>query len=65
MMQQVVTEKITGQSSNFALDLKPGDRIFFNGTQYVDVDKVNPNSLTGSQISTMRFTLTIKHRQLM
>ena len=47
------SEKITGQSSNFALDLKPGDRIFFNGTQYVDVDKVNPNSLTGSQISTI------------
>ena len=47
------SEKITGQSSNFALDLKPGDRIYFNGTQYVDVDKVNPNSLTGSQISTI------------
>ena len=46
-------EKITGQSSNFALDLKPGDRIFFNGTQYVDVDKINPASLTGSQISTI------------
>ena len=46
-------EKITGQSSNFALDLKPGDRIFFNGTQYVDVDKINPTSLTGSQISTI------------
>ena len=46
-------EKITGSQSNFALDLKPGDRIFFNGTQYVEVDKINPASLTGSQISTI------------
>ena len=47
------SEKITGSQSNFALDLKPGDRIFFNGTQYVEVDKVNPTSLTGSQVSTI------------
>ena len=38
-------EKITGLQSNFALDLRPGDRLYFNNTQYVDVDKVDPNAL--------------------
>ena len=46
-------EKITGNQSNFALDLRPGDRIFFSPTKFVDVDKVNPASLTGSQNSTI------------
>ena len=46
-------EKITGSQSNFALDLRPGDRIFFTPTKFVDVDKVNPASLTGSQNSTI------------
>ena len=39
--------------SNFALDLRPGDRIYFSATKFVDVDKVNPASLTGSQNSTI------------
>ncbi len=46
-------EKITGSQSNFALDLRPGDRIYFSATKFVDVDKVNPASLTGSQNSTI------------
>ena len=29
------------------------DRIFFSPTKFVDVDKVNPASLTGSQNSTI------------
>ena len=39
-------ETITGLQSNFALDLRPGDRIYFSGTKYVDVDYVDPNALT-------------------
>ena len=46
-------EKITGLQSNFALDLKPGDKILFSATKFVTVDKVNPASLTGSQNSTI------------
>ena len=46
-------EKITGLNSNFAADLRPGDRIFFSSTKFVDVDKVNPTSLTANQISTI------------
>ena len=53
-------EKITGNQSNFALDLSPGDRIFFSPTKFVDVDKVNPASLTGSQNSTI-FDLSLIH----
>ena len=33
--------------------MRPGDRIFFSPTKFVDVDKVNPASLTGSQNSTI------------
>ena len=46
-------EKITGLQSNFALDLRPGDRIYFNNTQYVDVDSVNPNSLPTTGIGSI------------
>ena len=40
------TENITGLQSNFKLDLKPGDRIYFSTTEYVDVLSVPPGSLT-------------------
>jgi len=46
-------EKITGLNSNFASDLRSGDRIFFNTTQYVDVDIVTPAALSTSNPSTI------------
>jgi len=39
---------IVGLNSNFAADLRPGDRIFFSKTEYVDVDFVSTNNLTGT-----------------
>ena len=42
------SEKITGLNSNYALDLRPGDRIYFNATQYVDVDFVTQSNLAGT-----------------
>ena len=47
------SEDITGLQSNFALDLRPGDRIYFNTTKYVDVDKVNPNSVASTDTGTI------------
>ena len=47
------SEKITGLQSNFAADLRPGDRIYFSATQYVDVDFVDPTNLTSSNIKTI------------
>ena len=47
------SENITGLQSNFVADLRPGDRIYFNATQYVDVDKVNPNTLNSTNLSTI------------
>ena len=47
------SENIVGLQSNFATDLRPGDRIFFNATQYVDVDKVNPTTLNTTNLSTI------------
>ena len=44
------SEKITGLNSNFALDLRPGDRVYFNATQYVDVDYVTISNLAGTGI---------------
>ena len=41
-------EKITGLNSNFASDLRPGDRIYFSETKYVDVDYVDPTNLASS-----------------
>ncbi len=38
-------ETITGLQSNFALDLRPGDKIFFNNTQFVTVDIITPGDL--------------------
>ena len=42
------SEKITGLNSNFALDLRPGDRIYFNAEDYVDVDFVTISNLAGT-----------------
>jgi len=39
------SETITGIQSNFKLDLRPGDRIFFDETKFVDVLSVPPGSL--------------------
>ena len=47
------SEKITGLQSNFVTDLRAGDRIYFNDTQYVDVDKINPATLNTTNISTI------------
>jgi hypothetical protein len=47
------TENITGLNSNFASDLRPGDRIYFSSTKYVDVDTVTPTNLTGTGIETI------------
>ena len=47
------SEKITGLNSNFAADLRSGDRIFFNTTDFVDVDFVTPAALSTSNPSTI------------
>ena len=46
-------EKITGLQSNFAADLRPGDRIYFSATTYVDVDFVTPATLGSSNNATI------------
>ena len=46
-------EDITGLQSNFALDLRPGDRIYFSATKYVDVDLVDPDALNTSSFDTI------------
>ena len=46
-------EKITGLNSNFAADLRPGDRIYFNETKYVDVDYVTPTNLATANTTTI------------
>jgi len=40
------SEIITGLNSDFASDLRPGDRIYFSATEYVDVDYIDPTNLT-------------------
>ncbi|AFB15365.1 hypothetical protein RW01021201_089 [Synechococcus phage S-RIM8] len=40
------SETIIGLNSNLSADLRPGDRIYFNNTQYVDVDSVDSTALT-------------------
>ena len=47
------SEKITGLNSNFARDLRAGDRIFFDADNYVDVDSVNPSNLSAGNPSTI------------
>ena len=42
---------ITGLNSNFASDLRVGDRIYFSDTEFVDVNKVDPTDLTADNIS--------------
>ena len=42
-----VGASITGLNSNFSTDLRAGDRVYFNNTQYVDVDDVDPTDLAG------------------
>ena len=39
------SENIIGVLSNFAADLRAGDRIYFTNTKYVDVDAINPATL--------------------
>ena len=43
-------EKITGAQTNFAADLRPGDRIYFSDTKYVDVDLVTPANLATANV---------------
>ena len=40
-----VGASIIGLNSNFSTDLRSGDRIYFNSTQFVDVDKQDPTDL--------------------
>lgn len=47
------SEKITGLNSDFANDLRSGDRIYFSATQYVDVDYVNPSNISGAGVSSI------------
>ena len=47
------SEKIVGLNTNFASDLRAGDRIYFSDTQFVDVDKVDPTNLASSNVSTI------------
>ena len=47
------SEKITGLNSNFASDLRPGDRIYFNETKYADVDFVDPTALQTTNSGTI------------
>ena len=42
-----VGASITGLNSNFSVDLRPGDRIFFN-QQFVDVTRIDPTDLPSS-----------------
>ena len=47
------SENIVGQNSNFSIDLRPGDRIYFSATKFVDVDFVDPTNLTSSNTGTI------------
>ena len=51
-------ETITGLQSNFALDLRPGDKIFFNNTQFVTVDLITPGNLATGGTATIFNYLT-------
>ena len=44
---------VVGLDSNFAADLRAGDRIYFNESDFVTVNKVNPTNLTGTGIDTI------------
>ena len=43
-----VGASITGLNSNFSVDLRAGDRIFFNSTKFVDVTRIDPTDLPSS-----------------
>jgi len=43
--------QIVGFNTNFAKDLRPGDVLYFNGTDYLTVEKVNPTALNTQGIS--------------
>ena len=45
-----VGPSIEGLQSNFALDLRPGDQIYFNNTQFVTVDTVTQTAINTSGI---------------
>ena len=47
------SENIVGLNSNFASDLRAGDRIYFSATKYVDVDLVNNAALSSGNPSTI------------
>ena len=47
------SETITGLQSNFALDLRPGDKIYFNSTNFVTVDIVDPADIANTGIDTI------------
>ena len=42
---------LTGLNSNFAIDLRPGDQIYFSPTEFVTVRKVDPTNLGGFSTS--------------
>ena len=44
---------VVGLDSNFASDLRAGDRIYFNESDFVTVNKINPTNLTGTGIDTI------------
>lgn len=48
-----VGHTINGLNSNFAADLRAGDRIYFSATKYVDIDDVTPTDLTNTGVSTI------------
>ena len=47
------SENIIGVNSNYAADLRAGDRIFFSDTKYVDVKLVTPSNLATVNTSTI------------
>jgi len=47
------SENIVGLNSNFAIDLRPGDVIYFSPTEFVTVDLVNPTNLAASNVGTI------------
>ena len=47
------SETITGLNSNFAADLRPGDKIYFSDTAFVTVDLVDPTNLGASRVGTI------------
>ena len=48
-----VGHTINGLNSNFAADLRAGDRIYFSSTKYVDIDDVTPTDLTNTSVNTI------------